>query len=58
MVPSVLCYWNHLFTLFSLQQQNLNKSPMSVGPRDLEYRLDDDELDRASKYVFEQSHGY
>lgn len=43
-----------IFTFFSLQQQNLNKSPMSVGPRDLGYGLDDDELDRASKYALER----
>lgn len=49
---SIFCPCAHNFALFSLQQQNLNKAPMSVGPRDLGYRLDDDELDRASKYVF------
>lgn len=58
MLSSVSCCWNLLFSLFPLSQQNLNKSPMSVGPRDLDYRLDDDELDRASKYVSEQSHGF
>ncbi|KAM8745203.1 DENN domain-containing protein 1B isoform 1-T1 [Acanthopagrus schlegelii] len=37
------------------RQHNFNKSPMSVGPRDLGYGLDDDELDRASKISSEDS---
>uniref|UniRef100_A0A674NYR5 DENN domain containing 1B n=1 Tax=Takifugu rubripes TaxID=31033 RepID=A0A674NYR5_TAKRU len=41
--------------LQKMRRQNLNKSPMSVGPRDLGYGLDDDELDRASKISSEDS---
>ncbi|KAI3368603.1 hypothetical protein L3Q82_025611 [Scortum barcoo] len=37
------------------QWQNFNKSPMSMGPRDLGYGLDDDELDTASKISSEDS---
>ncbi|XP_035509495.1 DENN domain-containing protein 1B [Morone saxatilis] len=36
-------------------RRNLNKSPMSMGPRDLGYGLDDDELDTASKISSEDS---
>uniref|UniRef100_A0A1A8NQN9 DENN/MADD domain containing 1B n=1 Tax=Nothobranchius pienaari TaxID=704102 RepID=A0A1A8NQN9_9TELE len=40
--------------LQKMRLQNLNKSPMSVGPRDLGYGLDDDE-DTASKISSEDS---
>uniref|UniRef100_A0A1A7Z0L5 DENN/MADD domain containing 1B n=1 Tax=Iconisemion striatum TaxID=60296 RepID=A0A1A7Z0L5_9TELE len=40
--------------LQKMRRQNLNKSPMSVGPRDLGYRLDDEE-DTASKISSEDS---
>ncbi|XP_049585005.1 DENN domain-containing protein 1B isoform X2 [Syngnathus scovelli] len=36
-------------------QQNFNKSPMSMGPRELGYGLDDDEMDSASKISSEDS---
>ncbi|XP_008404787.1 DENN domain-containing protein 1B isoform X1 [Poecilia reticulata] len=41
--------------LQKMRRHNLNKSPMSVGPRDLGYGLDDDELDTASKISSEDS---
>ncbi|XP_028259381.1 DENN domain-containing protein 1B isoform X2 [Parambassis ranga] len=41
--------------LQKIRRQNFNKSPMSVGPRDLGYGLDDDELDSASKISSEDS---
>ncbi|XP_078114771.1 DENN domain-containing protein 1B isoform X2 [Sander vitreus] len=41
--------------LQKLRQQNFNKCPMSMSPRDLGYRLDDDELDSASKISSEDS---
>lgn len=40
---------HHIYILCSYLQQNFNKYPMSMGPRDLGYALDDDELDTASK---------
>ncbi|XP_068174902.1 DENN domain-containing protein 1B isoform X2 [Antennarius striatus] len=36
-------------------RRNFNKSPISIGPRDLGYGLDDDEMDRASKISSEDS---
>ncbi|XP_017268990.1 DENN domain-containing protein 1B isoform X2 [Kryptolebias marmoratus] len=36
-------------------RRNFNKSPMSVGPRDLGYRLDDDDDDTVSKISSEDS---
>ncbi|XP_054876289.1 DENN domain-containing protein 1B isoform X2 [Poeciliopsis prolifica] len=41
--------------LQKMRRHNLNKSPMSMGPRDLGYGLDDDELDTASKISSEDS---
>ncbi|XP_037324739.2 DENN domain-containing protein 1B isoform X2 [Pungitius pungitius] len=41
--------------LQKLRRQNFNKYPMSIGPRDLGYGLDDDELDSASKISSEDS---
>lgn len=41
--------------LQKMRRHNLNKSPMSVGTRDLGYGLDDDELDSASKISSEDS---
>ncbi|TMS20595.1 DENN domain-containing protein 1B [Larimichthys crocea] len=41
--------------LQKMRRQNFNKSPMSMGPRDLGYGLDDDELDNASKISSEDS---
>ncbi|XP_022064871.2 DENN domain-containing protein 1B isoform X1 [Acanthochromis polyacanthus] len=41
--------------LQKMRRQNFNKSPMSMGPRDLGYGLDDDELDSASKISSEDS---
>nr|XP_046248286.1 DENN domain-containing protein 1B isoform X2 [Scatophagus argus] len=41
--------------LQKMRRHNFNKSPMSMGPRDLGYGLDDDELDRASKISSEDS---
>ncbi|XP_038142307.1 DENN domain-containing protein 1B isoform X2 [Cyprinodon tularosa] len=41
--------------LQKMRRHNLNKSPMSVGLRDLGYGLDDDELDTASKISSEDS---
>ncbi|KAM3876329.1 DENN domain-containing protein 1B [Diretmus argenteus] len=43
--------------LQKMRRQNLNKSPMSMGPRDLGlgFGLDDDELDTASKISSEDS---
>ncbi|XP_034531859.1 DENN domain-containing protein 1B isoform X2 [Notolabrus celidotus] len=41
--------------LQQMRRQNFNKSPMSMGPRDLGYGLDDDELDSASKISSEDS---
>ncbi|XP_034386085.1 DENN domain-containing protein 1B isoform X2 [Cyclopterus lumpus] len=41
--------------LQKMRRQNFNKYPMSLGPRDLGYRLDDDELDSASKISSEDS---
>ncbi|XP_035863583.1 DENN domain-containing protein 1B isoform X4 [Sander lucioperca] len=41
--------------LQKLRRQNYNKCPMSMSPRDLGYRLDDDELDSASKISSEDS---
>ncbi|KAM4739565.1 DENN domain-containing protein 1B isoform 2-T2 [Anableps anableps] len=41
--------------LQKMRRHNLNKSPMSVGPRELGYGLDDDELDTASKISSEDS---
>uniref|UniRef100_A0AAQ4RCZ4 DENN domain containing 1B n=1 Tax=Gasterosteus aculeatus aculeatus TaxID=481459 RepID=A0AAQ4RCZ4_GASAC len=41
--------------LQKLRRQNFNKHPMGVGPRDLGYGLDDDELDSASKISSEDS---
>ncbi|XP_054645302.1 DENN domain-containing protein 1B isoform X1 [Dunckerocampus dactyliophorus] len=38
-----------------MRRHNFNKSPMSMGPRDLGYGLDDDELDSASKISSEDS---
>ncbi|KAM9796115.1 DENN domain-containing protein 1B isoform 2-T2 [Syngnathus typhle] len=38
-----------------MRRQNFNKSPMSMGPRELGYGLDDDELDSASKISSEDS---
>ncbi|XP_077441068.1 DENN domain-containing protein 1B isoform X1 [Vanacampus margaritifer] len=38
-----------------MRRQNFNKSPMSTGPRELGYGLDDDELDSASKISSEDS---
>lgn len=38
-----------------MRRRNLNKYPMSMGPRDLGYGLDDDELDSASKISSEDS---
>ncbi|XP_061681985.1 DENN domain-containing protein 1B isoform X3 [Syngnathoides biaculeatus] len=38
-----------------MRRQNFNKSPASMGPRELGYGLDDDELDRASKLSSEDS---
>ncbi|XP_072770756.1 DENN domain-containing protein 1B isoform X2 [Nerophis lumbriciformis] len=38
-----------------MRQQNFSKSPMSTGPPDLGYGLDDDELDSASKFSSEDS---
>ncbi|XP_061739466.1 DENN domain-containing protein 1B isoform X2 [Nerophis ophidion] len=38
-----------------MRQQNFRKSPMSTGPQDLSYGLDDDELDNASKISSEDS---
>ncbi|XP_068599515.1 DENN domain-containing protein 1B [Brachionichthys hirsutus] len=41
--------------LQKMRRQNFNKSPISIGPRDLGYGLDDDEMDRASKISSEDS---
>ncbi|XP_041791228.1 DENN domain-containing protein 1B isoform X2 [Chelmon rostratus] len=41
--------------LQKMRRHNFNKSPMSMGPRDLGYGLDDDELDSASKISSEDS---
>ncbi|KAK9519530.1 hypothetical protein VZT92_022255 [Zoarces viviparus] len=41
--------------LQKMRRQNFNKYPMSMGPRDLGYGLDDDELDTASKISSEDS---
>uniref|UniRef100_A0A3B5PW13 DENN domain containing 1B n=1 Tax=Xiphophorus maculatus TaxID=8083 RepID=A0A3B5PW13_XIPMA len=41
--------------LQKMRRHNLNKSPMSMGPRELGYGLDDDELDNASKISSEDS---
>uniref|UniRef100_UPI0037E972CB DENN domain-containing protein 1B n=1 Tax=Semicossyphus pulcher TaxID=241346 RepID=UPI0037E972CB len=41
--------------LQKMRRQNFNKSPMSMGPRELGYGLDDDELDSASKISSEDS---
>ncbi|XP_074490869.1 DENN domain-containing protein 1B isoform X1 [Sebastes fasciatus] len=41
--------------LQKMRRQNFNKYPMSMGPRDLGYGLDDDELDSASKISSEDS---
>ncbi|XP_072245292.1 DENN domain-containing protein 1B isoform X1 [Leuresthes tenuis] len=41
--------------LQKMRRQNFNKSPMSMGPQDLGYGLDDDELDTASKISSEDS---
>ncbi|XP_074524105.1 DENN domain-containing protein 1B isoform X1 [Halichoeres trimaculatus] len=41
--------------LQKMRRQNFNKSPMSMGPRDHGYGLDDDELDSASKISSEDS---
>ncbi|XP_032382043.1 DENN domain-containing protein 1B isoform X1 [Etheostoma spectabile] len=41
--------------LQKMRRQNFNKYPMSMSPRDLGYRLDDDELDSASKISSEDS---
>ncbi|XP_040895848.1 DENN domain-containing protein 1B isoform X2 [Toxotes jaculatrix] len=41
--------------LQKMRRHNFGKSPMSMGPRDLGYGLDDDELDNASKISSEDS---
>ncbi|KAM9831156.1 DENN domain-containing protein 1B [Neosynchiropus ocellatus] len=41
--------------LQKMRRQHFNKSPMSMGPRELCYRLDDDDLDSASKISSEDS---
>ncbi|KAM7012663.1 DENN domain-containing protein 1B isoform 2-T2 [Tautogolabrus adspersus] len=41
--------------LQKMRRNNFNKSPMSMGPRDHGYGLDDDELDSASKISSEDS---
>ncbi|XP_059196301.1 DENN domain-containing protein 1B isoform X2 [Centropristis striata] len=41
--------------LQKMRRQNFNKYPLSMGPRDLGYGLDDDELDSASKISSEDS---
>ncbi|XP_018550912.1 DENN domain-containing protein 1B isoform X2 [Lates calcarifer] len=41
--------------LQKMRRHNFSKSPMSMGPRDLGYGLDDDELDNASKISSEDS---
>ncbi|XP_068445618.1 DENN domain-containing protein 1B isoform X1 [Clinocottus analis] len=41
--------------LQKMRRQNFNKYPMSMGPRDFGYRLDNDELDTASKISSEDS---
>ncbi|XP_039984455.1 DENN domain-containing protein 1B [Xiphias gladius] len=41
--------------LQKMRRHNFSKSPMSMGPRDLGYGLDDDELDSASKISSEDS---
>ncbi|XP_067452647.1 DENN domain-containing protein 1B isoform X2 [Thunnus thynnus] len=41
--------------LQKMRRHNLNKFPVSMGPRDLGYGLDDDELDSASKISSEDS---
>ncbi|XP_054458296.1 DENN domain-containing protein 1B isoform X2 [Anoplopoma fimbria] len=41
--------------LQKMRRQNFNKYPVSMGPRDLGYGLDDDELDSASKISSEDS---
>ncbi|KAM9761821.1 DENN domain-containing protein 1B isoform 1-T1 [Menidia menidia] len=41
--------------LRKMRQHNFNKSPMSTGPQELGYGLDDDELDTASKISSEDS---
>uniref|UniRef100_A0A3Q3L874 DENN/MADD domain containing 1B n=1 Tax=Mastacembelus armatus TaxID=205130 RepID=A0A3Q3L874_9TELE len=41
--------------LQKMRQHNFSKSPMSMGPRELGYGLDDDDLDSASKISSEDS---